>query len=72
MTLVTLYAELNRGRGLGPEKGIPRIEDFAPAWQALPKGSGGRKPEIFADLQAAGLPMRELGRDTRRVIVSRQ
>ena len=72
MTLVDFYDELNLGLELEPAKGIPRIDEFVPVWQALAKGYATMKPEVFDDLRAAGLPMRELGRDTRRVIVSRQ
>ena len=64
--------ELNLGLELEPEKGIPRIEEFVPVWQELAEGYATMKPGVFDDLRAAGLPMRELGRDTRRVIVSRQ
>jgi 4-amino-4-deoxy-L-arabinose transferase-like glycosyltransferase len=72
MTLVDYYDELNLGLEQEPEKGIAHIEEFVSVWRALAAGYATMKPEVYAALQEAGVPMRVLGRDTRRVIVSRK
>ena len=41
-------------------------------WQGLARGYALMPPELYATLAARGVPMRELARDPRRVIVSRQ
>ena len=72
MTLVDYYDELALGLAQEPEKGIAQINEFVPVWRALAAGYATMTPDGYDALRAAGLPMRELGRDTRRVIVSRR
>jgi 4-amino-4-deoxy-L-arabinose transferase-like glycosyltransferase len=72
MTLVDFYDELNLGLEQEPGKGIEHVEDFVPVWLALDAGYATMKPEVYDLLNKAAVPMRELGRDTRRVIVSRK
>jgi 4-amino-4-deoxy-L-arabinose transferase-like glycosyltransferase len=72
MTLVDFYDELNLGLEQEPEKGIAHVEDFVPVWLALDAGYATMKPEVYDLLNMAGVPMRELARDARRVIVSRK
>jgi 4-amino-4-deoxy-L-arabinose transferase-like glycosyltransferase len=72
MTLVDFYDELTLGLEQEPEKGIEQVKEFVPVWRALDAGYATMDPDLYDALQEAGLPMRELGRDTRRVIVSRK
>jgi 4-amino-4-deoxy-L-arabinose transferase-like glycosyltransferase len=72
MTLVDFYDELNLGLEQEPEKGIAHVEDFVPVWLALDAGYATMKPEVYDLLNMVGVPMRELARDARRVIVSRK
>lgn len=72
MTLVDFYDELNLGLEQEPEKGIEYVAWFLPVWRALDAGYATMKPEVYDELAKGGLPMRVLGRDTRRVIVSRK
>ena len=72
MTLVDFYDEMALGLLEEPSKGIPHVAEFLPQWAALDAGYATMKPETYDELRAAGMPMRELGHDTRRVIVSRK
>ena len=72
MTLVDFYDEMALGLLEEPSKGIPHLAEFLPRWSALEAGYATMKPETYDELRAAGVPMRELGHDTRRVIVSRK
>ena len=72
MTLVDFYDELQLGLEQEPEKGIAQVSEFVRTWHALDSAYATMNPEEFKALNATGLPMRELGRDTRRVIVSRK
>jgi len=72
MTLVDFFDELNMGLFAEPEKGIEWMPQFYSVWLALDAGYATMRPELFETLRAASLPMRELGHDTRRVIVSRK
>ena len=72
MTLVDFYDELALGLEQEPEKGIGFMPEFYPVWRALDAGYAAMKPEDFEAFKKAGLPMRVLAGDTRRVIVSRQ
>ena len=72
LTLVDFYDEMNLGLEIEPRKGIETLYAFGQVWRALPAGYATMKPEVFDQLAAADLPMRELARDTRRVIVSRR
>jgi len=72
MTLVDFYDEMSLGLQIEPEKGIQSMAEFRQRWRALEAGYATMKPEVFGELAADSVPMRELGRDTRRVIVSRR
>ena len=72
MTLVDFYDEMALGLEHEPAKGIEYLGTFIQVWNKLEAGYATMKPEVHAALVASGLPMRELGRDTRRVIVSRR
>ncbi|MEP6702166.1 MAG: hypothetical protein ABJB04_04185, partial [Betaproteobacteria bacterium] len=72
LTLVDFYDEMHLGLDIEPEKGIQTVEEFRHRWRALDAGYATMRPDTFDELNAEKLPMRELGRDTRRVIVSRR
>ena len=72
LTLVDFYDEMNLGLDLEPEKGIQTLEEFRQRWSVLDAGYATMKPEVFDELVAENVPMRELGHDTRRVIVARR
>ena len=72
LTLVKYYDEMTLGLEAEPEKGIPKIEQWLEIWQELEHGYALLKPEKYEALVEQGIPMRLLGRDTRRVIVARR
>ena len=72
MTLVDFYDEMALGLFQEPDKGIESLPKFLPVWSALPAGYAAMKPETYDELKRLDVPMRLLGSDTRRVIVSRQ
>jgi len=54
---------------------VPRedvIKSFVAEWKALAHGYAVMPPDVQLTLAAQGVPMRELARDPRRVVVSRQ
>jgi 4-amino-4-deoxy-L-arabinose transferase-like glycosyltransferase len=71
-TLVDFYDEMNLGLDIEPDKGIQTKEAFRQHWRALEAGYATMKPEVYDELVEDALPMRLLGRDTRRVVVSRR
>ena len=70
--LVNYRDELSLGIDAEPGKQIPTREAWIAEWRALPRGYAMMEPELNAVLVAQGVPMRELARDPRRVVVSRQ
>jgi hypothetical protein len=72
MTLVDFYDEMSLGLDQEPDKGIQTLVEFGDRWNALDAAYATMRPEEYDKLAAAGLPMRVLGRDTRRVVVSRR
>ncbi|MCB1822657.1 MAG: glycosyltransferase family 39 protein, partial [Candidatus Competibacteraceae bacterium] len=72
VTLVQYIDEFALGLAAEPEKGIARVEDWKARWRALEQGYALMNDHNYQSFTAEGLPMRLLGRDPRRVIVSRQ
>ena len=72
MTLVDFYDEMALGLFQEPHKGIESLPKFLPIWSALPAGYAAMRPETYDELKQLQVPMRLLGSDTRRVIVSRK
>jgi 4-amino-4-deoxy-L-arabinose transferase-like glycosyltransferase len=70
--LVTLRDELSLGIDAEPAKQIPTTEAWVAEWRGLAQGYAILGPELHARLAGEGVPMRELARDPRRVVVSRQ
>lgn len=70
--LVAFRDELALGIDAEPAKQIPTTAAWSVEWQGLRQGYAVMPPDTHARLVGAGVPMRELARDPRRVVVSRQ
>ena len=70
MTQVAHADELEFGLQQQPELWLPTREAFVARWRSGPKAVAITRPEIFAALQAQGVPMRVLARDDRRVAIT--
>ncbi len=64
--------ELAMGIASEPYKAIATEAEWQRRWSAAADGYAIMQPDEYARLRREGVPMRELGHDTRRVIVSRQ
>ena len=64
--------EMALGIDAEPQKQVPTLEAWLAEWMSLPQGYAVMEPRLYAQLVAQGVPMRELARDPRRVVVSRQ
>jgi len=70
--LVAFRDELALGIDAEPSKQVPTLDAWTAEWTATQRAFALLPPELFATLSTQGIPMRELARDSRRVIVSRQ
>jgi 4-amino-4-deoxy-L-arabinose transferase-like glycosyltransferase len=70
--LVAFRDELALGVDAEPSKQVPTLEAWIAEWSALAQGYTLLPPGLHRTLSSQGVPMRELARDVRRVIVSRQ
>lgn len=76
MTMVQHMDELEFGIGQQPDLWIPTIDAFVTKWTA--DHSAGKKdiaiirPENYHELEQRGVPMRVIGQDPRRVVVTNQ
>ena len=70
--LVAFRDELALGIDAEPSKQVPTLEAWIAEWSALAQGYAMLPPELYKLLSAQGVPMREIARDSRRVIVSRR
>lgn len=68
-TMVAYRDELGFGIDQEPQKFIPDIAGFERAWSAAPVAWALMSPSIWQQMSEKGLPMTEVIRDTRRVIV---
>jgi 4-amino-4-deoxy-L-arabinose transferase-like glycosyltransferase len=71
-TLVDYRDELGPGLDAEPERGIAREADWIARWQSLPQGYALMSPDVHASLAGAGVPMRVVASDARRVLVARR
>lgn len=69
VTLVDYVDEFEFGQQAEPGVSIPSLEEFIARWQAAPRAAASIPLDQFASLQAAGLPMKEVFRDRKRVAV---
>jgi len=72
VTLVSYKSELAEGIAAEPQKYVDSMDTFVTTWSGLPTGFAVMTPKLYHELDALGLPMREVARDERRVLVSRQ
>ena len=69
MIMVQYPDELEFGVTQEPEKWAPTLDDFIARWKQEPNAYALIVPEQIAELQALQLPMQEVDRDARRVII---
>ncbi len=69
VTLVDYQDEMAFGIRQEPDKWLPDYAAFDAVWRKAPYALAIMTPNAFAEIQAKGLPMREIARDTRRVVV---
>jgi hypothetical protein len=63
--------EFEFGLAQEPQRAIATIEDFKKRWREDPMAYAVMTEQTHRLLQAEGLPMRVLARDTRRTIVAK-
>lgn len=71
LTLVAFRDELDLGLRLRPSGGLSDLDAFRRAWRDARQAYAVMRPARFEAERAAGLPMTELARDARYVIVAR-
>lgn len=72
MTLVNFRNELDYGLRQLPQLGIADTRDFVARWRELDRGVAIMSNSTFDQFVAAGVPMRVIARDRRRIAVSRR
>ena len=72
VTLVQYIDEFALGLAAEPEKGIRTVEEWKARWLELDRGYAIMTPANYQRFAREQVPMRELARDPRRVIVSRR
>jgi hypothetical protein len=69
VTLVAFQDEMRYGLEQEPGLWLPDIATFVRRWREDEDALAIMTPEMFQQLRQSGLPMREIARDTRRVVV---
>ena len=69
MIMVEAPDELEFGVQQQPDKWAPTLAEFIERWNRQPQAIALMVPEQYNELKKMGLPMEELGRDQRRVMV---
>ncbi|MGH8799316.1 MAG: glycosyltransferase family 39 protein, partial [Casimicrobiaceae bacterium] len=72
VTPVEQFDELAMGIALEPDKAIATLAEWKERWARADQAYAIMQTDMYETLRQEGLPMRELGRDPRRVIVSRR
>ena len=72
VTLVEYMDEFALGEVQEPGKWLKTVDDFVGRWQALPQAAAYINPEIWAELQKRGLPMRVIYQDRGRVVAMKK
>jgi hypothetical protein len=67
--MVEFTDELTFGSKQEPHKWVPSLQEFIALWNQDPKAIAVMIPSQYDELKQMNLPMEELGRDSRRVIV---
>ncbi|HTY99599.1 MAG TPA: hypothetical protein VMB75_07180, partial [Rhodocyclaceae bacterium] len=70
-TMVVYKDELEFGIDQEPKKFLPTLDAFETAWRAAPEAMALMSPDTYRRFLAAGLPMRLVAEDTRRVIIAK-
>lgn len=70
VTLVAFADEMAYGLAQEPGLGLPDYREFERAWRSSPYALAIMTPETYAEFKKTGLPMQEIARDTRRVVVT--
>lgn len=70
MTLVENPDEFEFGLKQEPQLWLPTREAFIAEWIAGPKAIAITRPDVYADLQKRGVPMRLVTQDARRVVIA--
>ena len=63
--------ELAYGVSVEPQKWVPTVEEWKARWNRDPAAMAIMSPETFARLSKDGVPMTEIARDPRRVVVEK-
>ena len=71
-TVVDYRDELGPGLDAEPGRGIAREADWVSRWQGLAQGYAMMAADTYAEFVAAGVPMRVVVSDARRVVVARR
>ena len=71
-TLVHYRDELALGLDAEPERGIASARDWEARWESAPQAYALMAPDTFDRIAAAGVPLRVVARDSRRVLVARR
>ena len=69
MTMVEFPDELEFGVKQEPDLWLPTLDAFLARWASDSSAYALMVPEQYDELQKLGVPMQEVGRDSRRVIV---
>lgn len=72
VTLVEHLDELAMGQAIEPDKAVATLGDWKQLWGRAEQAYAIMQVDMYETLLHEGVPMRELGRDPRRVIVSRR
>jgi hypothetical protein len=72
LDLASYRGELNYGLRYAPDREIPTIAGFVARWEASGRACAVMEWSLYESLAARGVPMRVLGRDGHRVLVSRR
>jgi hypothetical protein len=70
MVMVEFPDELEFGVKQEPTRWVPTLDAFIERWKSEPTAFALMVPEQYLALQKIGLPMEEIGRDSRRVVVA--
>lgn len=69
VTLVDWHDEFETGQRIEPWRSLPDLASFEAAWRADARASAAVRPDLYAELQRAGLRMKVVYRDDNRVVV---
>jgi 4-amino-4-deoxy-L-arabinose transferase-like glycosyltransferase len=72
VTPVAHLDELAMGLAIEPDKAVPTLGEWKQRWERETQAYAIMQADTYETLLREGVPMRELGRDPRRVIVSRR